>query len=310
MSVSQSIGEPQGSQASPPNDQDISDPLPDDLPRIPLPQVDAFYHGDPNPWEDGGIFESDHYQDDLFHHDTGFMARLEVSAIKGQTVYDLQQLYEPELSFPVGCRLRHFWPRWVALGASTYAVHKLSKGIGVEWKEDPPPISSNPWITSDANKPVVHDRIKGSVMAMLDKQAIRPVYDGSPGFYSRLFMVPKKGTNKWRPVIDLSALNRYASVPHFKMETSEVIRASLASQEWTTSIDLQDAYFHLPIHQKFRKYFRFQFEGVCYEYLAVPFGLGSAPFEFSENAGEFKRIALVLGFRLNQYLDDWIDRCL
>ena len=123
-------------------------------------------------------------------------------------------------------------------------------------------------------------------------------------------MVPKKGSDKWRPVIDLSALNKYMVIPSFKMETSELIRSSLQEHEWVTSVDLQDAYFHLPIHPRFRKYFRFRFEGVRYEFWATPFGLGSAPLEFTEHAKETKRILMELGFRINQYLDDWIDRCL
>ena len=123
-------------------------------------------------------------------------------------------------------------------------------------------------------------------------------------------MVPKKGSDKWRPLIDLSALNKYMVIPRFKMETSELIRSSLQEHEWVTSVDLQDAYFHLPIHPRFRKYFRFQFEGICYEFWATPFGLGSAPLEFTDHAKETKRILMELGFRINQYLDDWIDRCL
>ena len=39
---------------------------------------------------------------------------------------------------------------------------------------------------------------------MLTKGAIQVVSDDSPGFYSRIFMVPKQGSDKWRPVINLS----------------------------------------------------------------------------------------------------------
>ena len=55
---------------------------------------------------------------------------------------------------------------------------------------------------------------------------------------------------KWRPVIDLSVLNSHFSVPTFKMETAEVIRNSICKGEWVVSVDLTDAYFHVPIHQK------------------------------------------------------------
>ncbi len=73
-------------------------------------------------------------------------------------------------------------------------------------------------------------------------------------------------------------------VPHFKMETSEIVRASLNENEWVTSVDLTDAYFHIPIRRRFRKYFRFEFQGLEYEFLATPFGLATAPLEFTAQA--------------------------
>jgi hypothetical protein len=66
----------------------------------------------------------------------------------------------------------------------------------------------------------------------------------TPGFYSRLFLVPKKN-GKMRPVIDLSVLNQHLIVTHFKMETNRSIRDSIHLGMWTTSLDLTDAYFRV-----------------------------------------------------------------
>ena len=107
----------------------------------------------------------------------------------------------------------------------------------------PPPLTRVVPIESSPSDPAMYDRVQGAVQDLMTKQAIRVVQDNSPGFYSRVFMVPKKDSHKWRPVIDLSAMNKYSAIPHFKMETSEIIRASLSEDEWTTSVDLQDAYF-------------------------------------------------------------------
>ena len=68
----------------------------------------------------------------------------------------------------------------------------------------------------------------------------------TPGFYSRLFLVPKKN-GKMRPVIDLSVLNQHLIVLHFKMETNRSIKGSIHLGMWTTSLDLTYAYFHMPI---------------------------------------------------------------
>ena len=85
-----------------------------------------------------------------------------------------------------------------------------------------------------------------SIQDLLQKGAIEVVHTpDSLEFYSRLFLVPKPG-NRWRPVIDLSALNKFLAIPKFKMETPESIRASLRKGEWVTSIDsLTPTYMYL-----------------------------------------------------------------
>jgi hypothetical protein len=102
----------------------------------------------------------------------------------------------------------------------------------------------------------------------------------TPGYYSLLFLVPKKN-GKMRPVIDLSVLNQHLIVPHFKMETNRSIRGSIRLGMWTTSLDLTDAYFHIPISPKFRKFLRFVWEDRVYAFKAMPFGLSTAPLVFT-----------------------------
>ena len=74
-----------------------------------------------------------------------------------------------------------------------------------------------------------------------------------------LYSRPAKPGNRWRPVIDLSSLNKFLAISKFKMETPESIRASLRKGEWVTSIDLTNAYLHMPIHTQSQKYLRFHF---------------------------------------------------
>ena len=92
------------------------------------------------------------------------------------------------------------------------------------------------------------------------------------------------------------------------METPETIRTSLQTGEWVTSIDFKDAYFHIPIHSQSRKYMRFHIQGQSYQLKALPFGLSTAPMEFTVVAKEVKLMALQRGIRIHQYLDDWLVR--
>ena len=110
------------------------------------------------------------------------------------------------------------------------------------------------------------------------------------------------------PILDLRKLNLFLKMRKFKMETPETIRTSLQQGEWVTSIDFKDAYFHIPIQEQSRKYLRFHVQGQTYQFKALPFGLSTAPLEFTVIAKEVKLMAIHKGIRIHQYLDDWLVR--
>ena len=129
----------------------------------------------------------------------------------------------------------------------------------------------------------------------------------SRGFYSRLFLVPKK-TGDLRPVIDLSTLNRHMVVPHFKMETQGSVRSAIRSQEWTVSIDIRDAYLHVLMHQAVRKYLRFVVNKKVYQFTCLPFSLATSPREFTKLLRPVVSLLRQQGVKLHVYLDDWLIR--
>ena len=109
-----------------------------------------------------------------------------------------------------------------------------------------------------------------------------------------------------RPILDLRALNQYLKVFNFKMLTSATLLRMIRQGDWFTSIDLKDAYFHVPIYPPHRKFLRFAFRGRMYKYLVLPFGLRLSPRTFVK----FTQAAIAplrqQGIRLCTYLDDWL----
>ena len=102
-------------------------------------------------------------------------------------------------------------------------------------------------------------------------------------------------------------LNKFVHCPHFKMETLDTVRMSLQKGDWATSLDLRDAYFHIPIHRKSRRYLRFFFKGKIYQFRALPFGLSVSPYVFSRVLKAVLRHVRRLGIRVHTYLDDWLQ---
>ena len=159
-----------------------------------------------------------------------------------------------------------------------------------------PPFTNYPVIRSKYSDREKQQFLIKAVYQMINKKAIIPVQKvTSLVFYSRLFLVPKPG-KKWRPIIDLNVVNKYLHVPTFKMETAENIRDSLQQGEWVTSLDLTDAYFHIPIHPQSQKYLHFNVGNRSYQFTALPFGITTAPLLFFTTVTkEVKLMALTEG---------------
>ena len=145
-------------------------------------------------------------------------------------------------------------------------------------------------------------------MELLKKRAVERVQNpGTPGFYSQLFLVPKKN-GKLHPVIDLSLLNHYIHKQHFKMKTVKSVRQSIMYNDWAVSIDLTDAYLHVPIHPTSRKYLRFVYDHQVFQFTALPFGMSLSPWVFMKLMNVIATYLRLRAVSLFPYLDDWLIR--
>ena len=211
------------------------------------------------------------------------------------------------LSPPVGSRLRSFKRDWLINKCSQNVLNIITNGYVLPFRSKPNLIRF-PLILSEYKAQQKDQALATCIQSLLSKNAIERVENvKSLGFYSRLFLVPKPH-QRWRPVIDLSRLNTFLHVEKFKMETPESIRTSLVPGEWVSSIDLSDAYLHIPIHPNSRKYLRFCYKAQVFQFTSLPFGLATAPQVFTMIVKEVKLMALSRGLRIHQYLDDWLIR--
>ena len=123
----------------------------------------------------------------------------------------------------VGGRLQNCWQKWSLLGANPRVVSILKDGYILPFKIRPP-LVRDPLIVSGYANPLRNPYLREALQALLQKEAVEMVrVQTSLAFFNRLFIVPKPN-QKWRPILDLSALNKFLSVKTFKMETPETIR--------------------------------------------------------------------------------------
>ena len=182
----------------------------------------------------------------------------------------------------VGARLQNFWEVWERKFVDPWVVAVLRDGYHIPFLHHKiPPLSPIPReLPSYLGSEEKFVALQEEVQQLIAKEAIELVTSQTPGFYNRLFLVPKQdGT--WRPVLDVSRLNKYVSKTKFSMETSQTVREAIGRGDWMVSLDMRDAYFHIPIHPQSRRYLRFSFNGQVFQFRAMCFGLSTSPQVFT-----------------------------
>ena len=196
--------------------------------------------------------------------------------------------------------MAHFVEKWEEITDNKWVLSIVRHGFRIPFSKIPP-LSSVPIRMSKSSSPFLREEIEN-----LNKRAVERVQNpGTPGFYSRIFLVPKKN-GTLRLIIDLSLLNRYIKKESFKMETVKSVRQAMRLNDWAVSIDLTDAYLHVPIHHQSRKYLRFIYEDQVYHFTALPFGMSLSPLIFSKLMDVIAACLRQHAISVFPYLDDWL----
>ncbi len=119
------------------------------------------------------------------------------------------------------------------------------------------------------------------------------------------FLVPKRD-GSLRPILDLRRLNLSLYKGKFKMLTMRTIMSQVQEGDWFVTIDLKDAYFHIQVVHRNRRFLRFAFGGKAYQYKVLPFGLALAPRTFTKCMDAALAPLRLQGIRVLNYLDDWL----
>ncbi len=202
--------------------------------------------------------------------------------------------------------LSHFLREWERLpGVSLWVLRTIRTGYTLQFGKNPPRFNG-------VHLTVVNSAAKASVLqqelsSLLQKGAIEevPQSEVERGFFSRYFLVPKRDGGL-RPILDLRRLNLALYKGKFKMLTMRTIMSQVQEGDWFVTIDLKDAYFHIQVVQRHRRFLRFAFGGKAYQYRVLPFGLALAPRTFTKCMDAALAPLRLQGIRVLNYLDDWL----
>lgn len=194
---------------------------------------------------------------------------------------------------------------WAAHASDPWVIATLTHGYKLQFRRRPP-VSRRvkTTIISDPAKALALDQELSALLAMKAIEAVDPL--ASPrGFYSNYFLVQKKNGG-YRPILDLRNLNRCLKVLPFRMLTTADVLRTVAQGEWFTSVDLKDAYFHVPIAPQHRRFLRFAYRGRHWQFRVLPFGLSLSPRVFTRCMKAALAPLQSRGLKVLPYLDDWL----
>ena len=203
-------------------------------------------------------------------------------------------------NFPLAGRLQYFVKHWKKLTSNPQILEWVS-GLKIDFILEPFQEKVPHHQKLSAQESLL---VTKKVESMLRKVAIQKTSVKRGQFLSNLFLVGKKDREN-RPVINLK-MNAFIPYLHLKMEGLHLLKDMLKEKEYMCKIDLKDAYFCVPLHQKHRKYIRFCWEGQLYEFFCLCFGLGLAPRIFTKLLKIPIATLRRINIRILVYLDDML----
>ncbi|MCJ8738081.1 hypothetical protein PDJAM_G00031590 [Pangasius djambal] len=213
---------------------------------------------------------------------------------------ELAPLAAPEVSLERLTPLVGYLAAWKLLpNMSQWVLHTVERGYQIQFGSPPPRFRG------------ILPTLVGPEQALVMEQEVHtllrkvPPHDRESGFYSRYFIVPKKGGGL-RPILDLRHLNHSVARLRFRMLTIKQVVSQISSEDWFVTIDLKDAYFHISILPQHRKFLRFAFGGEAYQYRVLPFGLSLSPHTFTKCVDAALASMRLQGIRILNYIDDWL----
>lgn len=141
-----------------------------------------------------------------------------------------------------------------------------------------------------------------SIKELLSKQVITKVRPVKHQFISNIFLTPKPDGTR-RLILNLKGLNKYIKNAHFKIEDQKTVAKIIRQFSFMTTVDLKDAYYLVSINNSHRKFLRFRFKGILYQFNCLPFGISCAPRIFTKIMKPVVKVLRERGFTSVLYLN-------
>ena len=121
------------------------------------------------------------------------------------------------------------------------------------------------WKSLEVSGPA-HKVLAQEAADLLAKESIAPVDPVKGRVVCPYFAVSKAHSpGKFKPILNLKKFNKLVKKYKFRMEGLKQVQDWIQKDAWFCSMDLKDAFLHIPINESFGKFLRFQWLGSLFE---------------------------------------------
>lgn len=206
---------------------------------------------------------------------------------------------------------------WKEIGASDTILRWVREGFDIVFEGDLPNL-----VKVGPNHPTarrVHQKcrkdkeqryIEDFIAKNLKRGSIRLAKKGEDVCICPCSVVPKHKSTKekfsGRLIWDGTYVNAPTKKYKFVYETLLTHGHVIRRGDILFTIDLKSGYYQIALHKGSAKYCGFQYDGCTYVYNVMPMGLSPVPSAFTKIMQQVARHFRAKGFRLIQYVDDWL----
>jgi ribonuclease HI len=200
----------------------------------------------------------------------------EFPAYKGPyTVQFAESELDNDLEEPLYFRLFRRRERWRKIGGEALII----EGVSEDWENGPPPLQT---VVPQQTLYVGGKDIQmiKELQEEIDLGVARICQEEDVSYILKSFLVPKPG-GEYRKILDCTPINTFIRRRKFKMEDQSVVSQVLQPSMWAVTVDITKAFHHIQVAERLRPYLCTRYNHSLMQYIAMPFGLSSAPRTFS-----------------------------
>ncbi|KAA6396216.1 MAG: hypothetical protein EZS28_008258 [Streblomastix strix] len=158
----------------------------------------------------------------------------------------------------------------------------IQQGFNVQWKDNQSISKQQRQLKIMRFRRAVEEAKEYKIMLEeeLKENVIIPIKKEQIIWYNPIFLI-KKVNGKWRKILDAKALNKQIADIHFKMHDSNEVKQTIRLGDWSTSLDISSAFYHLIFQTESQPYLVFEFQNNNQTSRAMRFETQHSPIFFA-----------------------------